>query len=91
MTLAIGNNYYLEYIQMDQNRKENTVYGKQCQKNNDVKIVNGSEPLSQESYTELPQINVQEPYTLLRRNIAVSKCLNSNVLFWGKNVPGIIE
>ena len=66
---------------MDQDGKENTVHGTQYHNNNDVEIVNGSEPLSLESYTELPHINVQEPYTQLHRNIAVSKCFNGNVLF----------
>ena len=76
----IGNNYYLEYIQMDQNGNKNIVYGTQCHNNNNVKIVNGSKPLSQESYTELPEINVQDPYTQLHRNPAVSKSFNSNLL-----------
>lgn len=46
-----------------------------------MEIANGSDPLSQESYAELPQINVQDPYTQLHRNVAVSKFFKSNVLF----------
>ena len=76
---------------MDQNGKENTVHGAQCHNNNDAEIANGSDPLSQESYAELPQINVQDPYTQLHRNVAVSKFFKSNVLFWGNDVPGIKE
>ena len=77
----IGNNYYLEYIQIDQNGSKNIAYGTQCHNNNNVTTVNGSEPLSQESCTGLPGVNAQDPYTQLHRNIAVSKPFNSNFLF----------
>lgn len=75
------NNYYLEYIRMDENGNENTFHDTQCHDKNETKILNGSEPSSQESYTELPQINVQDSYTQSNRNIAVSKLFNSNVSF----------
>ena len=61
---------------MDENGNQNIVYGTQCHEYNNVKIVNGSEPLSQESYTELPQMNVQNSYTQLHGNIAVSESFN---------------
>ena len=68
-------------MQMDQNGYKTIVHGTQCHNNNSLKIVNGSELLSQGSYTELSQINVQDPYTQLQPNIAVSKRFNINIIF----------
>lgn len=65
---------------MDQSGKKIIVHGTQCHNNNNVKIVHGSELLSQGSYTELPQINVRDPYTQLQRNVAVSKRFNINII-----------
>ena len=75
------NNYYLECIPVNGNGNENTARGTQCHDKNNMKIVDGSDSSSRESYTELPQATA-DAYTQLHQNNLVSKPSTCNVLFW---------